>query len=243
MKRRILGLMLVAALALTGCAGLTNKDKVLAEVNGSDLTEKEFDQRYNIIASQYNFDPQSAEHAAYQEELKEQVLNSMIDEILLLEEAGKRGITLSKEELQEEMDNFKAGFSSDQEFQQYLTDYLKLTEAEFEELLRKDKIVAVLYEQITADVAASGVSPREYYDNNREMFIQEEQVAATHILVETEEEAKEIIALLKEGSDMNQLAAERSVDPSAEFNGGDLGYFSRGRMVLPFEEAVFSMEI
>ncbi|MBN1965049.1 MAG: peptidylprolyl isomerase [Anaerolineae bacterium] len=64
-----------------------------------------------------------------------------------------------------------------------------------------------------------------------------------HILVETEAEANEIIALLEDGADFNELAHERSIDTSARGDGGDLGYFARGEMVEPFEEAAFAAEV
>ena len=63
---------------------------------------------------------------------------------------------------------------------------------------------------------------------------------AAHILVETEDEAKAIIAELDGGADFDTLARERSTGPSAP-NAGDLGWFGRGAMVEPFEEAVLAM--
>lgn len=70
----------------------------------------------------------------------------------------------------------------------------------------------------------------------------QEEVRARHILVEEEEEARRLIAELEEGADFAALAEEHSTDPSAEGQGGDLGYFTRERMVAPFAEAAFSME-
>lgn len=67
-----------------------------------------------------------------------------------------------------------------------------------------------------------------------------EEVTARHILVETEEEAKEVIAALDEGADFAELATERSSDAAAR--GGELGTFRRGSMVPPFEEAAFALE-
>lgn len=68
-----------------------------------------------------------------------------------------------------------------------------------------------------------------------------EEVRARHILVETEEEARDIIRQLEEGGDFAAIAAEKSKDPGAS-NGGDLGYFTKDRMVEPFAEAAFALE-
>ena len=69
-----------------------------------------------------------------------------------------------------------------------------------------------------------------------------DEVKARHILVEEEEQAREIIAELDGGADFAELAEEHSTDPSAEGRGGDLGFFTRDRMVAPFAEAAFAME-
>ena len=68
----------------------------------------------------------------------------------------------------------------------------------------------------------------------------EEQIRARHILVETKEEAQKIIEDLKSGVAFEELA-KQSKDPSGQ-NGGDLGFFGRGQMVPPFEEAAFKLE-
>lgn len=69
-----------------------------------------------------------------------------------------------------------------------------------------------------------------------------EEVSARHILVPEEEKAKELIAALNDGADFETLARENSQDPGSAANGGSLGFFGRGQMVPPFEEAAFSLE-
>jgi peptidyl-prolyl cis-trans isomerase C len=69
-----------------------------------------------------------------------------------------------------------------------------------------------------------------------------EEVRARHILLKTEAEAKEVIAALAGGADFAELAKNRSIDPSAQQNDGDLGFFRRDTMVEPFAEAAFALE-
>ena len=68
----------------------------------------------------------------------------------------------------------------------------------------------------------------------------QEEVHARHILVDTKEEAEKVIADLKAGASFEELA-KQSKDPSGQ-NGGDLGFFGRGQMVKPFEDAAFALE-
>ncbi|MCD7780462.1 MAG: peptidyl-prolyl cis-trans isomerase [Candidatus Gastranaerophilales bacterium] len=67
-------------------------------------------------------------------------------------------------------------------------------------------------------------------------------VKASHLLVQTEEEALKIQEEINKGKDFAQAAKEVSLCPSGQ-NGGDLGYFSKGQMVKEFEDAAFSMEV
>jgi len=91
----------------------------------------------------------------------------------------------------------------------------------------------------------------EYYKANTQRYQVPEEVRVEHILVDTKERseeqaqqrAQEVLAKLKKGGvDFAELAKEYSDDPSAQGNGGDLGFFSRGRMVGPFEDAAFAMK-
>ena len=69
-----------------------------------------------------------------------------------------------------------------------------------------------------------------------------EKLRASHILVETKEEANKLYDEIKGGKDFADVAAMVSLCPSGAA-GGDLGYFERGMMVKPFEDAAFSLNI
>ncbi|HYD32237.1 MAG TPA: peptidylprolyl isomerase [Azospirillaceae bacterium] len=69
-----------------------------------------------------------------------------------------------------------------------------------------------------------------------------EEVKAAHILVENEDQAKQIVADLKKGADFAKLAQEKSTDKAAAAQGGDLGYFTKDDMVEPFSEAAFKLK-
>lgn len=90
--------------------------------------------------------------------------------------------------------------------------------------------------------AASEQAMRAFYDETVKTLKPEQEVRARHILVEKEEEAKAALERLKKGEDFAKLAAELSKDPGSGKDGGDLGYFSKDRMVPEFAEAAFKLE-
>ncbi len=79
------------------------------------------------------------------------------------------------------------------------------------------------------------------YDKEVAALPKQEEVHARHILVKTEDEAKDVIKQLDAGKDFAELAKEKSTDPN-KADGGDLGYFTKGRMVKEFEDAAFALD-
>ncbi|HEY8564465.1 MAG TPA: peptidylprolyl isomerase [Beijerinckiaceae bacterium] len=103
---------------------------------------------------------------------------------------------------------------------------------------------ALLDEYLEREVK-KGVTPdavRKLYDDTVKNLTPEPEVRARHILVEKEEDAKAIAARVKKGEDFAKIAAEASTDPGSKAEGGDLGFFTKERMVQPFAEAAFKME-
>ena len=118
-------------------------------------------------------------------------------------------------------------------FQNEVKDYLSILKGEinFSEDELRGIVVNSLLAQKVMEIVTSDLQPVE------------EQVWARHILVEDEIAAKVIIEQLKNGKDWYKLAAESSLDTSNKDAGGDLGWFGKGSMVAPFEEAAFALEI
>nr|WP_319248864.1 peptidylprolyl isomerase [uncultured Celeribacter sp.] len=92
-----------------------------------------------------------------------------------------------------------------------------------------------------AQAAVTDEALQTAYEAKIADFEPAQEFHAAHILVETEDEAKELVQDLKDGADFAELAKEKSTGPSGP-NGGDLGWFTTGMMVAPFEEAVVAME-
>lgn len=110
------------------------------------------------------------------------------------------------------------------------------------EILKKDLLIQAGVKKILDAVTVTEEEVKDFYNNNPDMFKGEESVRAKHILVDSEEKAKEVKAAIDGGLSFEEAAKENSTCPSSS-QGGDLGFFTRGRMVPEFEDAAFAMTI
>jgi parvulin-like peptidyl-prolyl isomerase len=101
-----------------------------------------------------------------------------------------------------------------------------MSKDQYETFFETDLLRKKLYEAVTADILQ-----------------EQDQVWARHILVALEEEAMAVIERLDDGEEFGALAAELSLDTGSGASGGDLGWFGKGAMVAPFEEAAYSLEV
>jgi peptidyl-prolyl cis-trans isomerase C len=95
--------------------------------------------------------------------------------------------------------------------------------------------------QTEAKAAVNEPAMRKVYDDAIGQMKKEPEVRARHILVETEDEAKAVLADLKKGTDFAELAKSKSKDPGSA-DGGDLGYFTKDQMVPEFSEVAFKLD-
>ncbi|HTO32041.1 MAG TPA: peptidylprolyl isomerase [Pararhizobium sp.] len=122
----------------------------------------------------------------------------------------------------------KEGLQNDEDFKKRLA---YLTDRELHNAYFKKHVV----DGVTADEV------KARYDAEIAKIPAQEEVKARHILVKTEDEAKAVIKDLDGGKDFAELAKEKSTDPNKS-EGGDLGYFTKDRMVPEFSEAAFKLE-
>jgi len=147
------------------------------------------------------------------------LLDGLVDRALVLERAKKAGLTVNDAELQRAVENLPAG---DPE--------------EMRDRLLAEKYVA---EQTKKEIASSAET-RAWYDTHKAQFEEPEAVHCLQIAVRTPEEAKSALDQLRKGAAFDQLAQKLSISPDGKL-GGDLGWFSRGRMPKAFDDACFGL--
>lgn len=227
-----------------------SNSKVVATVGDTSITEEELRQKMEpLFYLSGKKELTSDEIKAYEQ--------SMIDYMTTTEAlylAGKEDkIKVSKEDIDAEYSNFMSTiaqqFGLDEEA--YLKEF-KTTKENIKKDLEKE-LIATEYMAKESDV--SDKEAENYYNKNKAEF---KKVRASHILIpntdeegkavsedqkkKNKEKAEEILKRALAGEDFAALAKEYSSDGSAS-NGGDLGFFSKGQMVEPFEKAAFALEV
>lgn len=210
---------IVAVLVIAAAAWvLFNRQTAIAMVNGERITRKAF---LDKLESQAGM----------------QILQEMINDTLVAQEAKKAGVSVTEERLEEEMAKVKANLGDQYE---YVLNMYGMTEASLRSTLKANLLA---YEISTKDVEVTDEQIKKDYDENPSYYKEPAQVKASHILVRTKEEAKAVLDELKKGADFAQLAKTKSIDPGSAELGGDLGYFSSGQMTEAFEKAAFALSV
>jgi len=213
----------------------------IAEVNESGITSDQLQNAFLNAISRYDDTLLSSLDQSAIVSFKKNILNQLINTELLYQQTQKEKVKISNNEINLEIDKIKDNFSSTEEFNEALKAN-NITLVRLKEDIKRQLMINSILEKTRNQVSISDEELLEYYNDNKESFLEPEQVHARHILLETEEEANNLLLQLKEGlTDFAELAKEKSVGPSAP-SGGDLGFFTRGQMVKEFEDAAFSLE-
>jgi peptidyl-prolyl cis-trans isomerase C len=225
----------------------------VAVVNGSVINENDFNREVSVFQRQLVSRGNSPSDSQILE-MKKNALEILINRELLYQKSKDKGIKVEEAEVANQLKTLKGQFANEDEFKSALIK-INLTETTLiSEIQRRLAIQQFVEKEIVQGVTVSDEETKRYYDANRDSFKQLEQVRASHILIKVNPDADEsqkvicrgkiekVQKKLQDGQDFAALAKEFSEGPSSD-KGGDLGYFGRGQMVKPFEEAAFALRI
>lgn len=215
----IVGAIVIVGLAVILIFSFTNRE-IVATVGDSKITK---DELYDKLVEQGGSN----------------ILSQMIDAEIINQEAKKEKIQVTDEEIDAEMENYMAQYGGEEMFESVLQQS-GLTKDD----LKGDIIQYVQIEKLVdSRISVTDEEINEYFEENKEKLGQEEQVKASHILVEDEKTAKDLKKQLDDGADFAELAKEHSTDPGSAENGGELGFFGKGKMVKEFEDVAFATKV
>lgn len=230
MKKKFTAILL-AVFLVTGLAGCGSKVPAgtVATVNGVAISQEELDANFNQFMQMYETYGVDTSDETLQINLRNSLLESLIVQELIVQEAENREITVSDEEVNAYIQSVKDSYGDADAYVKVLEEN-GYTEASYAEAVREQMVIELFRDDLV---------------NHPEVV---DVAKARHILVATEEEALDVIAQLDNGADFAALAQDISTDMGSAVDGGDLGYFAlngdtTSKMVTEFSDAVRAQEI
>lgn len=206
----------------------TPEQPLAAIVNGQPIFLADYQEetaRFEAAMAGQGFDLESEDGKARLAQMRRQVLDSMIEQVLIMQAAAQEGVAISDEELEATIQQSIEEGGGQASFEEWLQTS-DLTYGDFKEEIRFQLLAQAIFERVTGSIPTTA-----------------EQVHARHIVVNTEEEAQAILTRLQAGEDFAALARQHSQDENTKEAGGDLGFFPRGLLLSPeVEEAAFALQ-
>jgi peptidyl-prolyl cis-trans isomerase SurA len=246
---------LFVAMALGSTTSAQMVDRIVAVVGDEIILLSDLEVRLQLASIQLQIDPQDTKTL---EDLRDPLLQEMVNEKLILVQARRDSIKVEPEEinaaLEAQIQQIQEQLGSEEEFQEQLASegltlqsLKKRYRAQIGNQLLREKLIR----QKLANVTVSSKEVMNFYETYRDSLpVQGESIRLSHLMMTItpgEEEkrnafqkAKEVLAKARAGESFASLARSYSQCPSAE-SGGDLGYFSSGDMVPEFEQAAFTL--
>lgn len=225
-KLRLASLALAGALFLAGCG---NGGGTFATVNGEKISQEKYDSQLdlykNMVAAQY--------------QLPASIKNSLIQEEVMMQDLKKNNIELKDEDFAVEYEKTVENYGGAANYGQTLK-ALGITDQQLKDSLRYETISRKHKEMFDAQNLPTDEELQKYFDENKEQLI---KVDASHILVNTKEEAEKAKKRIDDGEAFEDVAKEMSQDTSSAASGGQLQEATPSSYVAEFANAVSTLEV
>lgn len=232
-------------------AAAVDPSATLVDVGGTKLTVGEADKQIKAMLGENAASMNPVQMEALMGRFRQQAAERFMIRTLLAQEADRRKVVVSGKEIDDALALIQARLPKDMTMETVMQREGLTMDQLRSNLTEEIRLKLLVESQVPTNVVVADEAVAKFYDEQKDRFVQPESVEARHILIKTEagdseaakaEKKARIEAVKKqldEGADFAKLAKENSDCPSKE-RGGDLGSFSRGQMVKPFEEAAFS---
>jgi foldase protein PrsA len=216
---------------------------VAARVNGEVIKRSELDAQVAKLKEQYPDMFTGADGEGRLLDFQQRLLDNLINAALVRQAADARGVKVSDSDVQSKLDELKAGFADDAQFEAALTQ-AGMSVDELSEQVREQLVTELLLIEINKDIEVSETEVAEYYEANKAQFTEQAAVRASHILFDESDKAtaESVLAEVKAGGDFKALARQHSKDVATSVEGGDLGWPSTP-FVPEFQTAADSLDV
>ena len=229
----IIVLIAILAVTLYFAFETLKPEKAAALVNGEVITGQELEKEYNQLPDLYK-----------SLITKEEFLDQIINVKLLLQEAESHAIVVTEDEIIQELDYIKRQSPTEEAFEQLLSQRDTTLDELKEQIIEQLTINKLLDETVLSKIEVSDSKIKTFYQENQDDFkAKEGEIRARHILVNTEEQAEQLLEDLQKGGDFAEIAELNSIDAVSAERGGDLAFIRKGQLVKEFEDAAFSLKV
>lgn len=223
-----------------GCSNQGEKsaqDQVVIRVDSHVLTLAEFNEYFEPVG--LSSESEGGQDNKAVREARISFLLQLVEEMIIIRRAEELHLSISPEELDEavreiQKDYPQAGFED-----MFLKQAISF-EAWKERLRKRLLVEKVMRKELLKEDSVSIAEIRDYYNKHREDWSRGEQIRAGHILLPTEDQAKEVLQSLQHGESFSKLARRYSIAPEAQFD-GDMGYVGRGDLPDFLEAPLFDL--
>ncbi len=229
---------------------------VVAQINGKKITKGELIQQARQMQAQMAQTSRGQQVPSLDDAFYKQVLEGLVAQTLLIEDAKRQGVQVSDDELKPQLAALRGRFPDEAAYKKAL-EQEGLTEKQLHEKLRQEAVIQkYVGTKILNEVSVTDQAAREFYDKNMDKMQRPERAHLRHILIRVEptaaaadkekakDKAEDILKRIQGGEDFAKLAAENSDDPGSKTRGGDLSWMARGQTGQagsPFEKAAFAL--
>lgn len=235
-------LALSFALVATACSQQKGPDvdaNVVATVDGRPISRADFERELSSEAQA--MEGPGTRTPEQMEPYKRALLDTMVERAVLMRAAADAGVAVTSEEVDGRMLALASEYPAGS-FDEALANG-KTSKSDLERRTREQlAIEKLLQAQVFSRVAITEAQLRADYDANTEAYAEPEKVRALQIVVQGLDEAKRLQQQLAQGKKFQELARRYSLSPDAKV-GGDLGFFSKGKMPPAFDEVVFKLAV
>lgn len=221
-----------------GCSG-KSESSIVAHFGDEVIQVDEFRRMYHMSGIDNDDLPARDDKAELAQ--KRQVLDELITQRLLLDQARQQGIKIDVDRLQEYLKTMRHGYEP-KAFKEQL-EHRGLTVRDWEQIQQERFLITEwIRRTVMPTIRITAADVKAYYQDHREDFVTPERVRALQIVVPTRAEAEQIKERLAAGEDFATLAEKLSRGPES-VQGGDLGYFARDETLPLFAETCFSLAV
>jgi foldase protein PrsA len=213
--------LLIGALGISGCS---NKDTA-AKVNGEAVSTEALNQQLDQLKKQYPNMFEGADGEGRLLDFKQRLLDNLVNQKLIEQAAKDKGIKISDADVQKQIDQLRAGFKDQAQFDEALKS-AGMTVDGLKTQIRNQLVTQKLIDSLSSNTKVSEADIQAYYDKNKAQFYQKASKKASHILFKPEDKAKAeaVLAEVQNGGNFEALAKKNSIDTATASKGGDLGW-------------------